>query len=223
MSARVQRLRVTYSRGAQLQYVSHLDMMRFWERVLRRAQVRVSYSEGFTPHAQIAMAAPLSVGMTGLAELIDIFLAEPLVASDLRSRLEAKIPIGMAIVDVAEVPLLDPSLQSLVRAVVYELTLSDDADANQVEARVADLIAADSFPWEHKREKQTKRYDLRPLVYELRLERRPAANVLMARLRAEESGTGRADQLAAALGISDQIAHIERTGLVLATAALADG
>jgi hypothetical protein len=88
---------------------------------------------------------------------------------------------------------------------------------------VSAFLAADTFPWEHVRETQTKRYDLRPLVLELRLERRSVGGVLVARLRAEEAGTGRPDQLAAALGLSDRINHVERIGLVLANAALANG
>src|SRR6059058_4355063 len=100
MSARVQRLRVRYARGPEVRYVSHLDMMRFWERALRRAHVPVAYSEGFTPHPQINLGAPLSVGMTSRAELLDVFLARPMAADELRRALEAQMPAGMQIDDV---------------------------------------------------------------------------------------------------------------------------
>ncbi len=219
MSARVQRLRITYSRGTQVQYVGHLDMMRFWERVLRRSKAPISYSEGFTPHAQIAMVAPLSVGMTGRAELIDVFLAEPMPPDEFRERLQAGLPLGVDITAVNEVPVSEASLQSQLRAVEYAITLQPDVDPAEVERRVVALLAADTVPWIHRREKQTKEYDLRPLVQDLRLERRSGGAVLHARLKAEESGTGRADQLAAALELSDCIAHTERTAVLLAAAA----
>ena len=63
-----------------MKYITHLDMMRFWERALRRADVPLAYSEGFSPHAQISLAAPLAVGTTSEAELMDVFLAEPMHA-----------------------------------------------------------------------------------------------------------------------------------------------
>ncbi len=219
MSARAQRLRITYSRGTQVQYVGHLDMMRFWERVLRRSRAPISYSEGFTPHAQIAMVAPLSVGMSGKAELIDVFLAEPMPPGEFRVRLQEALPAGVEIIAVDEVPVGEPSLQSQLRAVEYAITLQPDVDAAEVERRIVALLAAESVPWVHRREKQTKEYDLRPLVQDLRLEHHAGGAVLHARLKAEESGTGRADQLAAALELSDCIAHMERTAVVLAAPA----
>ncbi len=57
---KAQRLRVTFSRGDELRFITHLDVMRFWERALRRANLPVAYSEGFSPHAQISLAAPLA-------------------------------------------------------------------------------------------------------------------------------------------------------------------
>jgi radical SAM-linked protein len=223
MSVRAQRLRITYSRGSQVQYVGHLDMMRFWERVLRRSKAPISYSEGFSPHAQIAMIAPLSVGMTGRAELIDVFLAEPMQPGEFWDRLQACLPPGITIIAVEDVPLAEPSLQSQLRAVEYEITLLQELDIVGVERRIAALLAAESFPWVHRREKQSKEYDLRPLVQDLQLVRRDGRYVLIARLKAEDSGTGRADQLAAALELSDGIAHAERTALLLAPPAEVHG
>ncbi|MCL4464985.1 MAG: TIGR03936 family radical SAM-associated protein, partial [Chloroflexi bacterium] len=72
----VQRLRVSFSRGEAAKYVSHLDLARLWERALRRARLPVAYSAGFTPHARLAFAAPLAVGITASAELVDVYLSE---------------------------------------------------------------------------------------------------------------------------------------------------
>ncbi len=74
MTQRVQRLYLTYACDDAVKYISHLDLMRVWERVLRRAGVPVVYSEGFSPHPRIAMAAPLAVGVSSEAERIDIVL-----------------------------------------------------------------------------------------------------------------------------------------------------
>ena len=71
----MQRLRIRFSRGEELKFISHLDIVRLWERALRRARVQLAYSEGFSPHPKISVAAPLSVGTTSDAELMDIQVA----------------------------------------------------------------------------------------------------------------------------------------------------
>ena len=223
MSARAQRLRVTYARGPQVRFVAHLDMMRFWERALRRAQIRVSYSEGFSPHAQIQLGAPLSVGMTGRAEVLDVVVAETLTPDEFQRTLQAQLPPGVEIRSVDEVALSDPAIQAQLRAADFELRLRPDVDLDAVRNRVNLFLAAESFPWEHAREKSIKRYDFRPLVLMLRLEGDDESTRLVARLKAEETGTGRADQLAAALGVADDVIGIERIGLVLAAPAVVDG
>ncbi len=68
----MQRLRTSFSRGEELKFLSHLDLMRLWERAFRRAGISLASSEGFTPHPRISLAAPLSVGTTGQAELMDV-------------------------------------------------------------------------------------------------------------------------------------------------------
>jgi radical SAM-linked protein len=220
MSAKLQRLRLTYARGRELQYVSHLDMLRFWERTLRRAHVPVAYSEGFTPHPQINLGAPLAVGQSGRAELLDIFLAEVWTPERFRAALEPQVPPGLSLAQIVEVPLDEPSLQSQLRAAEYELYLQADADPDAIEARIAAFLATDTFPWEHVREKETRRYDLRPLVLDLWLERREGGAVVVARLRAEEGATARPDQLAAALGFAAELRHVERIALILAAPAV---
>ncbi|UCG84296.1 MAG: DUF2344 domain-containing protein, partial [Dehalococcoidia bacterium] len=70
----MQRLRVTFSRSDSLKFISHLDMMRLWQRALRRADIPLAYSQGFSPHPRLSLAAPLAIGVTSSAELMDVFL-----------------------------------------------------------------------------------------------------------------------------------------------------
>ena len=220
MSAKVQRLRLTYARGLPQRYVSHLDMMRFWERALRRAQLPISYSEGFSPHAQITLGPPLGVGMTGRAEMLDIFLHTPLPPADARARIQAQLPVGVEINAAAEIEPGAPSLQAQLRAIDYRFYLDDAADLDAIVERIAFFLASSSVPWEHQRDKETRRYDLRPLVLALSLDRDGADGpVLEARLRAEESGTARPDQVALALDIAAHVRLIERAALIVASPA----
>lgn len=223
MSAKLQRLRFTYSRDSAARFISHLDMMRFWERALRRAHLPVSYSEGFTPHAQIALAAPLSVGMTSEGELLDVFLSERLEPAEARSRLAAQLPLSFNLLSVEELDVGAPSAQALLQAVEYRFTLTADTDITALRERIEAFLAADSVPWEHRREKDVKRYDLRPLVQSLRLVVSNGTPTLEAVLGAAEGASARPDQVAAALGIADDQRTIHRVCLLLRQPVSAQG
>jgi radical SAM-linked protein len=211
---RVQRLRVDFRRGPQLRFITHLDLMRFWERALRRAAVNVAYSEGFSPHPQISLAAPLPVGVTSRGELMDVFLAAPMPEAAFREALAPQLPPGLCINTVESVPLADPSLQSQLHAAEYAVELPPGEDLNSLRQRVDDLLARTEIPWTQKREKVTKTYDLRPLILQLRIAAAPETNQLELRLRAGNEATGRPDQLLAALGLAPEL-PIERTRLLL--------
>ena len=75
----MQRLRIKFRRGAEVKYISHLDIMRLWQRALNRAGIALAYSEGFHPHPKISLAVPLAVGVTSEAELMDIILTLSLI------------------------------------------------------------------------------------------------------------------------------------------------
>jgi radical SAM-linked protein len=211
---KAQRLRVTFSRGAPLRFLSHLDLMRFWERALRRAGLVVAYSEGFSPHPQIALGAPLPLGTTGEAELMDVVLAESVDPDEFVGRLRLQLPAGVGVLRAQDVPFSLPSIQSQLRAADWRVTLAEGTDPERVREMVAGLLARASVPWEHQREKETKRFDLRPLVDWIRVVEEPGAPVLVMRLRAEPGATGRPDQVCAALGLPPP-ARMHRVALIL--------
>ncbi|MER3420132.1 MAG: hypothetical protein C4290_06235 [Chloroflexota bacterium] len=211
---KAQRMRVTFARGEPLRYISHLDLMRFWERALRRAGLQVAYTEGFSPHPQISLGAPLPVGTTGEAELMDVFLAEPVEPHEFVERLRRQCPPGVAVVAAEDVPLTLPSLQSQLRAATYWTSLPEGTDPNEAERRVAAFLAKDSVPWEHRRDNEVRRYDLRPLVEWLWVDRSVTPPRLVMRLRATPGATGRPDQVVAALGFPPPL-RVHRIGLIL--------
>ncbi len=70
----MQRLRIRFTRGEEIKFISHLDIMRLWHRAFNRAGIQLAYSEGFNPHPRMSLAAPLALGVTSEAELMDIVL-----------------------------------------------------------------------------------------------------------------------------------------------------
>jgi radical SAM-linked protein len=211
------RLRLKFSRGDKLKYLSHLDMMRLWERAFRRAGLALVYSEGFSPHPRISIAVPLAVGVTSSAELMDIFLVKPMNPGAFLRQVNPQLPDGIAITEVTPVSPDAPSLQSSMRYAEFRLEIQAGKSAEQVKSDIAILLKKDQLPWQHKRDTGERHYDLRPLIDDIWLI--GAADGLCTlgmRLRCDTSGSGRPEQVAMALGYADAPLSVERTGLILA-------
>jgi radical SAM-linked protein len=211
---KVQRLRVTFARGDLLRYITHLDLMRSWERAIKRAGLPIAYSEGFTRHPQLALAAPLPVGATAEGELMDVFLESTIDPRQFHDRLALQSPPGLAIERVDDVPLNLPSLQSLVKEWTWRAQFPRDADPEELRDKVRRFLECDSFPWEQRREKETKRFDLRALVIDVTVEMMADGPAFVARFKAEAGG--RPEQLAAALGYDPHTIRMHRLALGLA-------
>ncbi|MGD9890237.1 MAG: TIGR03936 family radical SAM-associated protein [Dehalococcoidia bacterium] len=210
---KVQRLRVTFARGDLLRYITHLDLMRSWERAIKRAALPIAYSEGFTRHPQLALAAPLPVGATAEGELMDVFLESAIDPHQFHDRLSLQTPPGLSIERVDEVPLNLPSLQSLVKEWTWRAQFPPDVDPEVVREQVDQFLERDSFPWEQRREKEVKRFDLRALVLDIDVESRPEGPAFVARFKAEAGG--RPEQLAAAMGYDPHLIRMHRLSLGL--------
>jgi radical SAM-linked protein len=212
---KVQRLRIKFSRDERVKYITHLDLMRLWERALRRANVDLAYSEGFTPHSRLSLAAPLAVGVTSSAELLDLFLNSRISPLEFTRQVSPQLPPGVQVLEVQEVGLRAPSVQSEVRWAEYQVCLDPALPAERVQGAVDVFLAAESVPWEHLRDKESRKYDIRALVQDLWLEQSEEGLVVGMRLRADSGGSGRPEQVIAAMGLPEP-ARILRTKLILA-------
>jgi radical SAM-linked protein len=212
----MQRLRLTFSRGEELKYISHLDLMRLWQRALCRADIPLVYSQGFSPHPRLSLAAPLAVGVTSSGELIDIFLERRVSPHFFIKVVREQLPSGIDISEVVEMGLGLPSLQSQVRSAEYRVIAETDKKPNEVENAIASLLSSDKLPWQHNRDKEVRKYDLRTLVDDIWLvEYHPPEFTIGMKLRCDNSGTGRPEQVISALGFTAYPKSIRRTRLIL--------
>jgi radical SAM-linked protein len=95
----VQRLRLQYAKRGRLRFCSHRDFARAFERALRRADVPMGYSAGFTPHPKISYVGAAPTGVASEAEFVEIGLTEPRDPDSVRAALDAALPDGLDIVD----------------------------------------------------------------------------------------------------------------------------
>ncbi len=207
----MRRYRFTYQKSEALRYVGNLDLHKIWERAFRRAKLPLAYSQGFHPQPRLVQASPLPLGLTGKAELIDAWITEPLQAGNLMQKLAPVLPPGIAIHKVTAVDLSQPALPTQVHAARYGVTLLDPLPAEELQARLDELLQADSLP----RRRRNKSYDLRPLIEDARLDDSAGEPGLILQLAARQGATGRADEVLDALGIPLHAARIERLQLLL--------
>jgi radical SAM-linked protein len=212
----MQRLRVRFARGEEVKYISHLDIMRLWERALTRADIQIAFSEGFSPHPRISLAAPLAVGVTGEAELLDIFLTRTVSPHWFTAAVSKQLPPGIEILGVNQIGLNLPSLQSQVRYAEYRVELETEDGPEDVNAALASLLSLENLPWYHERDTGRRNYDLRALIGDLWLvsSNHNVCTIGM-KLRCDSGGSGRPEQVALALGFTRYPQSIHRTRLIL--------
>lgn len=217
-----QRIRVTFAKVGATRYVAHLDLMRTWERAIRRARLPLAYTQGFSPHARLALAAPLPVGVAGHRELLDLWLSERRDPTELVQALRAALPSGLEVIAAEEVPEALPSLQSGLHSGTYEVRFEPGAlDADWLRERIDWLLAQESLEWEEERGDKTRRYDLRATVLALDLREEADALVLHMDLSLEAGRTGRPQQVLRALDVQAEPLDIARTAIRLGETASA--
>lgn len=204
-----QRLRVTFTRDVTLKYIGHLDMAKAWQRILRRADWPLAYSEGFNPQPKITFAAALPVGCTSEQEVMDAVLSPALPLAEARARLERALPPGITLRSIEPVALYGPALQTRLLSTEFEIVIEDPAAIAALPDRVRDFNAAT----EVLRDRRGKVYNLRPLVHSLTIDVQPDRAVIRSSLQATEGGTGRPDELIAALGVDPAVTKIKRIAL----------
>lgn len=211
----MQRLRITYARDGGARYLSHLEMMRAWERVLRRAGWRLAYSQGFNPHPKLSFAAALPVGVAARAELLDVQMEEPRPLGSALDELSREMPPGLEVVGVVEVPVEAPPIQRSIYAAEY-VALCPIGTLDALIVEVGRVLAAASLPRGRAREGKVVEYDLRPMIQAAEMAEDGERPVVRMRLRADAQGAGRADEVLRELGLDPADCQITRTHLLLA-------
>ncbi|HLQ31824.1 MAG TPA: TIGR03936 family radical SAM-associated protein [Chloroflexota bacterium] len=221
----MRRFRLTFSKGEPVRYISHLDLMRTWERILRRAGLKLAHSQGFNPRPRLVFAAPLSVGVTSDAEIVDVVVEDELTADEILARVRPALPPGIELRGAVETPLDAPAVMGNVLAADYVVDL---ASATSLQDRLAEFLARDSAPYERIRKGVSKQSDMRPAVLNLwapvplplqreRLgEGTPTTSSIGMSLRLDVEGASvRPEEVVAALDPSWQIVRVHRTALHL--------
>ena len=166
------RIRLRYSKHGKVRFTSHRDVARIWERVLRRAELPLARTEGFSPRPKMHFGLALSTGHESLGEYLDVDLREPeadeVDLGMLPERLTPLLPPGIEVEAVSVIDRSDPSLQEAVTSCVWRIEVPGQS-VDSLTSAVAAMLAADAIPVVRERKGKQVADDLRPGIMHLRV------------------------------------------------------
>lgn len=93
------KIRIKYTKGEEVKFISHRDLMRAFQRAIRRAEIPIAYSQGFNPHMKISWGKALKVGQTSDSEYAELQLESWIKPNELMQRLNPQLPKGIEILE----------------------------------------------------------------------------------------------------------------------------
>jgi len=152
----LQRVRIKYKK--ELPYIGHLDVVRLWERAIRRTDLPAAYSEGFNPRQKLSFGPPLPLGFSSECEYLDIYLerwTNPLVVKE---RLNDILPPGIEITEAVNVFLAKASLTAEIRTAAYTTKALGD-----LKEHIKEILASHEITARRK----DKELNIRPMIKEI--------------------------------------------------------
>lgn len=161
--------RLRFTKGAEVKYIGHLDVMRLFQRAIRRAGLPVAYSKGFNPHQLLSFANPLSLGMTSEGEYGDFVMAAPVDEEDMKNRLNATLPAGVRVLSVIRLKNGAMGAMASVEGARYRITLPAEGVTPTLAEEIASYMAQKEIIAMKKTKKNLKPTDIRPDIFSMRL------------------------------------------------------
>lgn len=170
---RTQKMRVWFGKQDSMALVSHLDLVRLFDRAVRRAALPISYTGGFHPGPRISIANALSLGTTSSGEIVDFELTEDLLVEDFRDRLAAQLPKDLPIYQVEEIEIKSPAATGLLEKAEYLITVATEQDCSwdDWQTWLEKINLTKEFWWEKTTKSGKKQQiNLRDYLFDLKIE-----------------------------------------------------
>ncbi len=164
------KIRIKFRRFGTMKFLGHLDLMRYFQKAVRRAQIDICYSEGYSPHQIMSFAAPLGVGITSDGEYFDIEVKSTMNTKQALEALNATMVEGIEVTGYVALPDNAKTAMAIVAAADYRLTFKEGYESPcstlEWQEHIRTLFAEqDSFTILKKTKKSEREVDLKPLVY----------------------------------------------------------
>lgn len=207
------KVRLRFAKRGDLRFVSHHDLMRCLERLLRRAALPMAQSQGFNPRPKVVFPLPMGLGIEGRREVVELELSEPLEPAEVLTRLAAVAPAGLDFLEAEP----GPTTRKAPRALTAHYSLEVPQPERPAAAvALRELMAAKTRPYTRRRPDRIVEIDLKSFLLNATLD---ADGTLRFDLRVDPGGSARPEEIVDALGLRgllDQGAVLVRNDVELA-------
>jgi radical SAM-linked protein len=154
------RMRLRFGKSGAMRYLSHLELLTVFTRAVSKAGVPILFSQGFHPHPRFSFATATSVGVESVAEYMDMFVEDGILAEEVQRRLNAVLPAGLNILEAEQVDVKSPSLSTLIDKTCYRITFNEDSVEGLSESCVQ-FMAHSEYVIQRKKKGEIQSVDLR--------------------------------------------------------------
>ena len=190
----VQRLRLRFTKTGEMKFISHRDLMRLFERAVRRAELPIRMTSGFNPHPRISFPLALSLGVEATAEIVEMEFSRWVHPEAVKEALNRNLPPQIRVKSVSRIP---PRQKDMVRDVTYEIVPPQLLEQH---IRAAErLLGSTEFFVEREGKNGAKRVDIRRFILDIKVE----DGKITAWVKVSSDGTVRPEELLSALGMEN--------------------
>ena len=162
------KVRIKFAKYGAMKFIGHLDMMRFFQKAIRRAGIDIRYSEGFSPHQIMSFAAPLGVGIESSGEYMDIEVLSMTSTEDMKQALNQVMVEGVEVLDVCVLPDNAKNAMASVAAASYRLKMKEGSfPIDDLNGRLQSFNGQEQIPYTKETKKSVVELDLKQGLYEI--------------------------------------------------------
>ncbi len=164
------KLRIKFRKFGAVRFIGHLDLMRFFQKMIRRAELDIAYSQGFSPHQIMSFAAPLGVGLESNGEYVDVEMNSVLSSREMVKRLNESSVEGIEILSIRLLPENCANAMASVAAAAYTVRFRQGRMPKaDYRSGLPLFLKSDTIPYEKETKKGSVTLDLKPAIYELQI------------------------------------------------------
>ena len=166
------KVRIRFSKYGAMKFIGHLDIMRYFQKAMRRADIDIAFTEGFSPHMIMSFALPLGVGVTSSGEYLDIEIVSPVPSREAVKRLNSVMVDGMEVLSFRQIEEgKGAKAMSLVAAADYTVSFREGKEPPcGWQERLDAFLLQEKIPILKKTKKSEKETDIKPLICECHTE-----------------------------------------------------
>lgn len=165
------KLRIKFSKHGALKFIGHLDVMRFFQKAIRRAELDITYTGGFSPHQVMSFAAPLGVGLESNGEYMDIevnYEVTDITSKEILTKLNQQMVEGMSILEVKALPEQAGNAMASVAAATYSINFREGyAPDFSLKAAIEKFYNQQEITVTKKTKKSEITFDMKPYIFSL--------------------------------------------------------